>query len=203
MNYYISDLHLLHKNCIRFDERPFEDLEEMHETILANWNRKVTDSDTVYILGDAAMYGKKEKAIELIAGMKGKKVLVRGNHDYFHDEQYLQLYEEICDYKEIEDTADGTQYRLVLFHYPIFSWKNMGHGTILLYGHTHNSMEDDYYQTCLAKMAEEECSRHIYECRPQAYNVGCMKPWMNYEPRSLEEILNWEQNNNQSDGVGN
>lgn len=193
MNYYISDLHLLHKNCIRFDERPFEGLEEMHETILTNWNRKVTDSDTVYILGDAAMYGKKEKAIELVAGMKGKKVLVRGNHDYFHDEQYLQLYEEICDYKEIEDTADGKEYRLVLFHYPIFSWKNMGHGTILLYGHTHNSLEDDYYQGCLDKMAEEECSRHIYESKPQAYNVGCMKPWMNYEPRSLEEILNWEQ----------
>ena len=57
MNYYISDLHLLHKNCIRFDERPFEGLEEMHETILTNWNRKVTDSDTVFILGDVAMYG--------------------------------------------------------------------------------------------------------------------------------------------------
>lgn len=193
MNYYISDLHLLHKNCIRFDERPFGDLEEMHEMILGNWNRKVTDGDTVYILGDVAMYGKKEKAIELVAGMKGKKVLVKGNHDYFHDERYLELYEEICDYKEIEDTADGTQYHLVLFHYPIFSWKNMGHGTILLYGHTHNSMEDDYYQACLEKMAEEESSRHIYECRPQAYNVGCMKPWMNYEPRSLEEILNWKQ----------
>ena len=95
--------------------------------------------------------------------MKGKKVLVRGNHDYFHDERYLQLYEEICDYKEIEDTAGGKEYRLVLFHYPIFRWKNMGHGTILLYGHTHNSLEDDYYQGCLDKMAEEECSRHIYE----------------------------------------
>ena len=55
MNYYISDLHLLHKNCIRFDERPFEGLEEKHETILAKWNRKVSDRDKVYILGDAAM----------------------------------------------------------------------------------------------------------------------------------------------------
>ena len=64
MNYYISDLHLMHKNCIGFDERPFADLEEMHETILANWNRKVTNSDTVYILGDAILYGKKEDAIE-------------------------------------------------------------------------------------------------------------------------------------------
>ena len=105
------------------------------------------------------------------------------------DYRYQQLYEEICDYKEIQDGIDGKQYHLVLFHYPIFSWKNMGHGTILLYGHTHDSMEDTYYQECLRKMAEEECSRHIYECRPQAYNV----PWMNYEPRSLKEILSFRE----------
>lgn len=97
MNYYISDLHLLHKNCIGFDERPFADLEEMHEAILANWNRKVTNSDTVYILGDATLYGKKEDAIALVARMKGKKVLVRGNHDHIDDYRYQQLYEEICD----------------------------------------------------------------------------------------------------------
>ena len=193
MNYYISDLHLLHKNCIRFDERPFGDLEEMHETILENWNRKVTNGDTVYILGDAALYGKKEDGIALMARMKGKKILVKGNHDHVDDYRYQQLYEEICDYKEIQDGIDGKQYHLVLFHYPIFSWKNMGHGTILLYGHTHESREDAYYQECLRKMAEEECSRHIYERRPQAYNVGCMKPWMNYEPRSLKEILSWHQ----------
>ena len=33
MNYYISDLHLLHEHCICFDERPFWDLEKMHETM--------------------------------------------------------------------------------------------------------------------------------------------------------------------------
>ena len=31
--YYISDLHLLHEHCICFDERPFGDLEKMHETM--------------------------------------------------------------------------------------------------------------------------------------------------------------------------
>lgn len=34
MNYYISDLHLFHKNVTRegkdFDDRPFDNLEEMH-----------------------------------------------------------------------------------------------------------------------------------------------------------------------------
>lgn len=56
MNYYISDLHLFHKNVTgegtNFDNRPFQTMEEMHETIKENWNSRVTGSDHVYILGD-------------------------------------------------------------------------------------------------------------------------------------------------------
>lgn len=60
MNYYISDLHLLHENVLRFDNRPFETIENMQETIVNNWNRKVTNGDTVYILGDVSMRGKRK-----------------------------------------------------------------------------------------------------------------------------------------------
>ena len=59
MNYYISDLHFLHKNCIQFDERPFSDIEEMQRVMVEKWNRKITNGDTVYILGDVSMRGKK------------------------------------------------------------------------------------------------------------------------------------------------
>ena len=52
MNYYISDLHLFHEAVIRFDDRPFRDLEEMHAEIVKRWNEKVNNGDTVYILGD-------------------------------------------------------------------------------------------------------------------------------------------------------
>ena len=138
MNYYISDLHLFHEASIRFDERPFRDLEEMHTEIVKKWNNKVTNGDTVYILGDVSMRGKNEDLIALVAILKGKKVLIRG--------------------------------------------------TILLYGHTHNSPEDDYFQKCLAEMKDNDC-RHIGDSAIQAYNVGCMKPWMDYEPRSLQEII--------------
>lgn len=59
MNYYISDLHLLHENVPRFDNRPFDSIQQMQETIVNNWNRKVTNGDTVYILGDVSMRGEK------------------------------------------------------------------------------------------------------------------------------------------------
>ena len=101
---------------------------------------------------------------------------------------YRQLFSEVCDYKEIRDSIAGKSYELVLCHYPSFSWKHMSRGTILLYGHTHNSPEDEYFQKCLVEMKDNDC-RHTGDSAIQAYNVGCMKPWMDYEPRSLQEII--------------
>lgn len=66
----------------------------------------------------------------------------------------------------------------------------MGKGFILLYGHTHDSMEDAYYQSCLMKMVDSDC-RHVYKTEVTAINVGCMKPWMDYEPRTLAELLSY------------
>ena len=73
MNYYISDLHLFHEACIKFDNRPFESLQEMHDTIMKNWNNKVNNGDTVYILGDVSMRGKKEDLIAYVAQLKGRE----------------------------------------------------------------------------------------------------------------------------------
>lgn len=92
--------------------------------------------------------------------------------------------------QEMHDTIGKEHYSLVLSHYPIFSWRNMGRGRILLYGHTHESEEDRFYQKCLSEMRANDC-RHVYEAEElRAYNVGCMRDYMNYTPRTLKEILN-------------
>lgn len=188
MKYYISDLHLFHENSIRFDERPFSSLEEMHDMILKNWNKRVTNGDRVYILGDISFRGKSEDLIAFVSRLKGQKVLVKGNHDDVSDYRYHQLFAEVCDYKEISDTVGKENRWLVLSHYPIFSWRNMSRGQILLYGHTHNSAEDDFFQQCLAEMVNNDC-RHVHTTKPLAVNVGCMKPYVDYTPRTLEELL--------------
>lgn len=188
MNYYISDLHLFHENSIKFDERPFENLYEMHETIKRNWNRKITNADTVYILGDISLRGQNDDLIAFVSTLKGHKVLIKGNHDSVTDYRYQQLFDEICDYKEIHDSIDGVNYELVLCHYPIFSWKKMGKGSILLYGHTHNSQEDVFFQKYLQEMVGTDW-RNVYKTDVRAYNVGCMKSWINYEPRTIKEIV--------------
>ena len=124
MNYYISDLHLFHANCTQFDNRPFVDLDDMHETMRSKWNRKITNDDIVYILGDISCHGNDESLIAYISTLKGRKILIRGNHDDISDYRYLQLF---------EDSVDDQPHDLVLCHYPVFSWKRMGKGTILLY----------------------------------------------------------------------
>lgn len=198
MNYYIADMHLFCKSqtqegWLNFDNRPFKTTEEMHQHFLQEWNSQITNGDTTYILGDMSLRGKNDELIALVAQLKGKKILIKGNHDDLSDYRYKQLFHEICDYKEVTDCIGGTAYKLVLSHYPILMWNGQHKGTILLYGHTHTSAEDAYFQRCLAEMnsSEEWQFRRPQEPIFQAYNVGCMMPYMNYKPRTLKEILDF------------
>ena len=127
--------------------------------------------------------------IAFVSTLKGHKVMVKGNHDDIKDLRYKQLFDEICDYKEISDTLDGKNVKLVLCHYPILMWKDQHRGSILLYGHVHNSIEEYYFKKCLREMNNEDFfNRRAGEEVLRSYNVGCMMPYMDYEPKSLTEI---------------
>lgn len=194
MNYYISDLHLFSKNQtiegLNFDNRPFKTIDEMHEAILNNWNSRVTNGDTVYILGDISNRGKNEDLIAFVARLKGKKILIAGNHDDIRDYRYKQLFYAVYDYFELSENVKGQAYKLVLCHYPILMWNGQHNGTILLYGHLHNSIEETYFQKCVAEMNGGEFAiRRQHEKEIKAINVGCMFDYMNYTPRTLEELL--------------
>ncbi len=196
MIYYISDLHLFHKNVTKegsdFDGRPYATLEEMHEDMRERWNRKITNGDTVYILGDVSLRGRLQDLIALVATLKGRKVLIRGNHDDTSDLRYQCLFDEICDYKEITDRLGKNTVHVVLSHYPILMWKNQHRGWIHLYGHLHNSGEYHYFQKLIEEMNREDFEARVPHGAPiRAYNVGCMLPYMDYEPRTLTEIAEY------------
>ena len=56
------------------------------EKIFEDWNQKVTDDDLVLIGGDISWAMDIEEAkidIEKLSSLKGKKVLIKGNHDYW------------------------------------------------------------------------------------------------------------------------
>ena len=175
MNYYISDLHIGHKNCISFDQRNFFDLKEMEETIISNWNNTVKKGDKVYILGD--MFWKNEGAAETLSRLKGQKHLVLGNHDRVNAEM-RKHFEYVKEYDEIKDNGR----HVVLCHYPIAHWRNADYGTIHLYGHIHQARDNRPFEEYKSLMKQREIP---YLC----YNVGAMLSYMNYTPRTLDEII--------------
>ena len=78
-DYITSDLHLAHRNIIRYCSRPFSSVEEMDRTLIQNWNDTVMPDDTVYFLGDLTI--KRTRFYTYLEALNGIKVLVKGNHD--------------------------------------------------------------------------------------------------------------------------
>ena len=165
MIYFTSDLHLGHRSIIHMNERPFEDVDQMNQILIHNFNAYVKKNDTVYILGDLAYKLKVDEANEIIKKLNGKKILIRGNHDKQYDES---LFEEIVDFKVIPYNG----LRISLMHYPLLEWPHYYQKGIHLHGHQHNKLE--YNQL----MKEQGILR---------YDVGADAN--NYRPVSIEEIL--------------
>lgn len=59
MIFYISDIHFGHASVLKFDNRPFETVEENDRILMENWNARVTDKDDIYIIGDFAYRNEK------------------------------------------------------------------------------------------------------------------------------------------------
>lgn len=78
--FFTSDLHIGHFNSIIFDKRPYKDLEEMHRSLIKNYNAQVPPWGVCYFLGDVGM-GCAEEVKKVIDQLNGTKVLILGNHD--------------------------------------------------------------------------------------------------------------------------
>ncbi len=185
-NFYIADTHFGHKNILHYDNRPFFTTAEMEEEMVKRWNYEVPPLGTVYILGDFC-WGDEPEWVRILERLHGEKILVRGNHDSerFSD-RLRQKFVEIVDYKEIND--NGRQ--VVLCHYPIPCFKNQFKGWYHLHGHVHFSFETNMMEH------DKSLIRDLYQKECRMYNVGCMMPWMEYAPRTLDEIVSRVDNAN-------
>ena len=92
--FFISDLHLGHHNVLKFDGRPFKDVQEMHVNLIKNWNSVVGDDDIVYNLGDLS-FGNDELSKWFLYSVKGKIHHIMGNHDKLKDISKLDRIEKI------------------------------------------------------------------------------------------------------------
>lgn len=181
--FYISDWHYGHKNCIAFDNRPFFTLEEMNRALIDNWNNRVGPGDVVYILGDM-FWCKSTEAIPVMDELNGTKILIKGNHDRVNDSKFAEKFSKVCDYLEVKDGDN----HIVLSHYPIPCFKNHYHGWHHFYGHVHSSYEFNMME--YQKFLMEE----LYQKPCKMFNVGAMMPWVDYTPRTFDEIVGFDRN---------
>ena len=180
--FYIADWHYDHANCIAFDNRPFKNVKEMNEELISRWNKVVSDDDTVYILGDMFWCNWKD-SLPVLDRLHGRKILIKGNHDRCNESQFVKKFSKIVDYLEIKDNDRNA----VLCHYPIPCFKNHFYGWIHLYGHVHNSFESNMMEHNKYLMEE------LYGKQCLMFNVGAMMPYMDFMPRTLDEILSAQE----------
>jgi len=78
--WFTADLHFGHANIIGYCDRPFADAEAMNRSLVEAWNEVVGTDDTVWVLGDVAL-GRIADTLPLVSTLKGRKLLLAGNHD--------------------------------------------------------------------------------------------------------------------------
>ena len=134
--YVISDLHLGHKNILKFAAqwRHGTTIQEHDDWVVESWNTVVTKRDVVYCLGDVAF---STDALERVAALRGQKMLIMGNHDKYPIETYLRLFARI--------RPSPFSYKgFWLSHCPIHPAELRGRRNI--HGHVHhNTIPDDRY----------------------------------------------------------
>ena len=132
----VSDTHFGHTNVIKYDTRPFKDVQHMNEVLVANWNSVVRPGDVVWHLGDVAR--NLEEAARIVPRLNGNIMLVRGNHDdpVWKARIRLPLFAEYHEAKYVR--LDGE--RFYFSHYACRVWRNSHHGSFMVHGHSHGAL---------------------------------------------------------------
>lgn len=142
MIYFTSDLHLGHKNVLKLCNRPFGSIEEMDACLIENWNSRVTNNDTVYILGDL-MFRNSVPPEEYLLKLKGKKHLIRGNHDRDWMKK-VDIDKYFVSNENLSFISDG-KHRITICHYPMMSWPHMSTNGYMVFGHIHHNTDAVYW----------------------------------------------------------
>lgn len=127
--FFIADTHFYHHKMLSL--RKFKNSDEMNNTIIQNWNMLVNTEDIVYHLGDVT-FSNFEKTKLIFDKLKGKKILIKGNHDegrsntWFKNLGFSEVYDELI--------LDN---KFILTHRP-FNLKHFNKENLInIHGHTH------------------------------------------------------------------
>lgn len=173
--FVISDTHFGHTNSwekFKLEDgsplRPFTSTEEMDETMIERWNAKVKPGDTVYHLGDVVI---NKKSLHLVSRLNGRKILIRGNHDIFKDEDYRKVgFEQLHGVRVFVD-------KFILSHIPLHPDCVTDRFKVNVHGHLHAN------EIMSWQVIDEDI---VHKPDPRYLCVSVERT--NYEPLSFDEV---------------
>lgn len=165
-----SDPHFYHGNICKFTNydgtkvRPWDDANQMTEDMIGWYNEMVSDEDRVYILGDVAFSPVNMKST--VSRLKGRKVLVPGNHEPPKMRKYFDLFDDVRGYV--------VKKGFVMSHMPIHT-QSLSRWELNIHGHLHNNTVKAY-------------SGPDLEYEDKRYYCACVER-TNFRPILLDDIL--------------
>ena len=171
--FLVSDTHFGHAGVCRFTRndgftklRPWDDPAEMDEAMVKAWNERVKPTDKVYHLGDAVI---NRKALATLRRLNGDKVLIRGNHDIFRDDEYRQYFRELRAYHVMNG--------MILSHLPVHP-DSLGRFGVNIHGHLHATRVMRSLTTC----------GRLDQIDPR-YHCVCVEQTPDFAPILFEDVL--------------
>ena len=174
----VSDTHFGHAGVCRFTRddgsklRPWSDPEEMDEHLVRVWNERVQPTDKVYHLGDVVI---NRRALKTLSRLNGDKVLIRGNHDIFRDDEYRQYFRELRAYHVMNG--------MILSHIPVHA-ESLGRFGVNIHGHLHAN------RVKRARGVDARTGQVLYSDENDVrYHCVCVEQTPDFAPILFEDVI--------------
>lgn len=176
--FLVSDTHFGHAGVCRFKRddgsklRPWDDPAEMDEAMVKAWNERVRPTDKVYHLGDVVI---NRKAMQILSRLNGDKVLIRGNHDIFRDDEYREYFRELRAYHVMNG--------MILSHIPVHE-ASLGRFGVNIHGHLHAN------RVRRARGVDAKLGQVLYSTDIDTrYHCVCVEQTPDFAPILFEDVL--------------
>lgn len=151
----LSDTHYGHINICYgvsrwkdkdISSRRYNTVEEMNDAIVKSINDVVDQTDMIYFLGDWSMGGV-DNVFKFLSRLICKNIFfIPGNHDEHILKGHLSLGVSPKEMFHILPKLYTLYYKgveIVLSHYPLEQWENMGRGALHVHGHMHHILDKE------------------------------------------------------------
>lgn len=138
-----ADEHYGHENIIEYCNRPFANVDEMREALIARHNAKVPDSKNALTIHVGDMFWRtlsSKDVHDILDRLHGRHAYVWGNH-----EEVFERGDDIhkrFDWLRDRHTLRFNKRQITLDHYAMRVWSRSHNGSWMLYGHSHGELPE-------------------------------------------------------------